>query len=698
MSTREILHLLLVTETQNDAENIVSLLRNTGIATRAQQVTSLVHFNELLHEKTWDLLISLPSVGDIHYADVLRQINRLKKDLPVILLTNGIADTSQQEQYLEHGVAALAAKGSDALLLLNIQRELENLYARRAYRALEIRLRETEKRCQTLLESSRDAISYIHDGMHVYANKAYLDLFGYEKIADLTGVPILDLIGPQAQQEFKQVLKELQQEQGKAQEHKSSGVNNKGKTFPIYMHFAPASYADEACTQVTIQIENADRSSELEKKLKDLSSLDQLTGLFNKQHFFVRLEEAVEMAVRKDAQGALLYINIDGFGKIKSEVGINYCDSVIQQVARALRNELDSKYVLARIGEDIFGCLCLDIDADQATSIAENLRKTVESLLINVANRTVTTTVSIGISLVTDTSSRPDELMQHAHEASDAVRDQESTRTGNGVHLFLPPKVEAQAPAEDFQQILAEALRNNSFKLMFQPIISIRGDEIEHYETFLRVKLPNGEEMSAGVFFANANVSDLLKRKLDRWVILHTSKRLGEHCAKGHSTRMFINLCSASVTDETLANWINVALNAAKLPKGSVVFQIHEDDASRHLAQVRQFSQALQEKGIPISISRFGCALNPLQALQHIDATYIKIDGSFVQDIGNPKSNKALNKLFTELHQLGKVTIVPQVENATIVPTLWQMGVHFIQGYSVQAPSNAMSFGFNDGN
>src|SRR5690606_16426130 len=107
-------------------------------------------------------------------------------------------------------------------------------------------------------------------------------------------------------------------------------------------------------------------------------------------------------------------------------------------------------------------------------------------------------------------------------------------------------------------------------------IISIRGDEIEHYETFLRVKLPNGEEMSAGVFFANANVSDLLKRKLDRWVILHTSKRLGEHCAKGHSTRMFINLCSASVTDETLANWINVALNAAKLPKGSVVFQIHE--------------------------------------------------------------------------------------------------------------------------
>src|SRR5690606_5866639 len=129
--------------------------------------------------------------------------------------------------------------------------------------------------------------------------------------------------------------------------------------------------------------------------------------------------------------------------------------------------------------------------------------------------------------------------------------------------------------------------------------------------------------------------------------------------AKGHSTRMFINLCSASVTDETLANWINVALNAAKLPKGSVVFQIHEDDASRHLAQVRQFSQALQEKGIPISISRFGCALNPLQALQHIDATYIKIDGSFVQDIGNPKSNKALNKLFTELHQLGKVTIVP---------------------------------------
>src|SRR5690606_36778309 len=152
----------------------------------------------------------------------------------------------------------------------------------------------------------------------------------------------------------------------------------------------------------------------------------------------------------------------------------------------------------------------------------------------------------------------------------------------------------------------------------------------------------------------------------------------------GHNTRMFINLCGASLADEALPGWIGVAINTANRPKGSVVLQFHDDDASRMLKQAEKFSHGLMEKGIPTALCRFGCALNPLHILKHLAVSYVKVDGSFTQELSNADAQKHLKELLTQLHEEEKLTIVPLVENATSVASLWQLGVHFIQGYYVQ--------------
>ena len=103
MSTsRDTLHLLLLTETQNDAESLVSLMRNSGSATRAHQITSLADLNEQLQEKSWDLLVAQPDVNGISYDDLLKQIKRLNKDLPVILITEDV-DAMIMEAAIKRG-------------------------------------------------------------------------------------------------------------------------------------------------------------------------------------------------------------------------------------------------------------------------------------------------------------------------------------------------------------------------------------------------------------------------------------------------------------------------------------------------------------------------------------------------------------------------------------------------------------------
>ncbi len=693
MSSRETLHLLLLTHTQNEAEGIVSLLRNSGSATRAHQIQSLADLNEQLQEKSWDLLLAYPQIGDIRYEEILHLIKRLNKDLPVILLNDEV-DAMQMEACIRKGACSMVPVDESNLLLLVIQRELRHLRSRRDVRMLEVRLRDAEKRGQSLLESSRDPVAYIHDGMHVYANQAYLDLFGYDSAEDLEGMPIMDMLEGTAQSEFKQFLKTLLQDNNQRLEFNSTGINGKGQPFAMRMSFAPATYAEEECTQVVINTSTG--NAELEEKLREINSHDLLTGLYNKPFLLSRLEHAVDKAVMKGARGGVLYINIDQFGKIKSDVGISHADTVIVEIAHALKARLSEQDVLGRIGEDIFCCLRMDADADALLQLAETLRDTIEHLLIDIGNRTVTVTASIGVALISDTSSRPDDILQQSHHAADEVRKTETSPRGNGVHLFVAKDKHEEKEAQNLQKILTDAIRGNSFRLLFQPMISLRGDETEHYETLLRLKMPDGDELSAGQFFSDLSVSDDLKRKIDRWVVLHTTKLLSEHRAKGHNTRMFINLSGASLADEALPGWIGVAINAANLPKGAAVFQFHEDDASRMLKQAQDFSHGLQEKGIPTALSRFGCALNPLHILKHLAVSYVKVDGSFTQELSNADAQKHLKELLTQLHEEEKLTIVPLVESATSVASLWQMGVHFIQGYYVQEPQAALSFDFSD--
>ena len=112
------------------------------------------------------------------------------------------------------------------------------------------------------------------------------------------------------------------------------------------------------------------------------------------------------------------------------------------------------------------------------------------------------------------------------------------------------------------------------------------------------------------------------------------------------------------------------------------------------LKQAQIFCSTLREKAIPAALSRFGCALNPMQTVQHLAVDYVKIDGSFTKELGAGQG--ALKDLLKELHEEEKKTIIPLVESATSVAALWQLGVDFIQGYYVQPPQAAMAFNFSE--
>lgn len=691
-SSRDTLHLLLLTHKQSDAEGLVSLLRNSGRATRAHMVSSLDDFSTQIQDKTWDLVLAEPKAQDVEPKDLFKQIKRLDKDLPVIMLEEDV-DPMQLEFYLKLGACDVVPEDESNLLSMVIQRELTNLNSRRTLRTTQVKLRDAEKRCQSLLESSKDAITYIHDGMHIYANQAYLDLFGYENVDDLEGMPVMDMVANNDQDNLKKSLKSFLMTGGSI-DLKYNGLKTDTTEFPITMSLSSATYADESCTQIVIRAKS--NNSDLEAKLKEISSRDLLTGLYNKPYFMDSLESAVDRAVLKGSFGAAMYINIDRFGRIKSQVGINNADTVLFAVADYLKSVIKPEDTLARVGEDVFAWLRPSISAEQALDIGESFRDGIEHLVIDANSQTVTITVSIGIALINDSCSEPGEILQRSHQAADAVRHDEGHEKGNGTHLYVAEEKTQESNEAGIEQQVVDALKNNSFNLLFQPLINLKGDEQEHYETLLRLPLANGEELSAGDFLNGFAISEDLKRKIDRWVILHSTKLLSEHRQINSNTRIFVNLSAASLMDETLSSWIGVALNAAKLENDAIILQFNEEDATKFLTQAQEFTAKLKANNYVCSLSRFGCSLKPFQTLKNLTLDYVKVDGSFTNELSQPEALETLKKMLADLHEQELKTIVPLVESASAVASLWQLGTHFIQGYYVQAPQSGMAYNFSD--
>src|SRR5690606_13079786 len=191
-----------------------------------------------------------------------------------------------------NGIRAIALRRRPEHLLAAINNEWTDLRARRGLRRIEAQMRETERRCDALISSSRDPIAYIHEGMHIRANDAYLEMFGYESFDDIEGISLLDMVAPQYVDDFKALLKSLSKGESPPPQYQLDACNVDGELFPAVMEFTSATYEGEQCLQVIFRRRD-DIDPDLAREVEALRQRDQVTGLLNRPTFMLQLEQAL---------------------------------------------------------------------------------------------------------------------------------------------------------------------------------------------------------------------------------------------------------------------------------------------------------------------------------------------------------------------------------------------------------------------
>ena len=692
MSSDTVLKLLTLFDASEEAEALLNVLRNAGMVVRDTRVEDEEDMTAALEENTFDLVLAKYEIPLINARQVLEVTDRLGRDLPVVVVTGDKGEQSCTE-IMQLGARDCVPLNQPERLRHVMAREFEDLQNRRALRRAEIMLHETEKRARALIDSSRDAIAYVHEGMHIYANKAYLDTFGYEDMEDVEGMPIMDMVTAEDSPKLKEFLKNYSKGNTEEQTLDIAAKNAEGEAFDITMEFSPASMDGEACTQIIIR--NQVASKELEQKLNALSKQDLLTGLYNRAYLMEQLDLLISRAMDGSVQGALLFILLDRYDEIKQAHGIAGSDLLLTDIATLLKEKLGHLGVLAHFEGPGYALLIQKIDNKKAEQVAAGICKLINDHISDIGEKTATTTASIGISMVNETTKRATDVVSYAERGSRLAHKE----GGNRFSLYSP----AIEDLEENEQLSARAaqikaaLKANRFTLAFQPVVSLHGEPGELYEVLVRMVDDKKQLVLPEDFMPAAEKADLT-RFIDRWVITRAFMVLNERHKEGLKSRLFIKLSAGSLCDEEFLTWLAERLKAARIDADSLIFEINEETGLNFMKQAKTVVAGLKQLHARTALEGFGLEQNTFQSLKHLDVDYVKIHGDLIRNLStNVENQEKVKNIAETASSQGKQSIAAFVEDANSLAVLWQCSVDFIQGHFLQQPATELSYDFEGG-
>lgn len=688
------INLLTIDDSFDSEEQIVSKLRSSGHTAKSTRVEDEEDMLDAISSNVPDLVLYCDHMELISLKETINCLksNSTTENCRVIQISK-LQEPDVANAMMAGAVDAVSFDKIEHLMLI-IRREFQSLCYARQISNLQKEFDESERRCTSLLDSSRDAIAYIHEGMHVYSNQSYLELFGIKESSDLEGIPILDMIPETGRDEFKAFLRVYSKSDDGLEKLKTNLRKPNGEEFDGEMELSPARIDGEPCIQIIIR-KNDVNSEEFERQLKELSQQDQLTGLFNRQYCIEKLEATIEDAEKHTYTAALMEIHIDNFNDIKNNVGVVHSDKYIVEAAKILSDAVREEDVIARYTHDSFIVIAIDYNNNEIESYAAKLQKAIAQLETNIDKSIINTTCSIGIALIDSDSPEYNEILSRSEKAVAAALEKGS----NQIAIHIPAKGELTRHEVDakFKEQLTNALKDDSFVLHYQPIISLHGDTEERYEVFVRLEDEDSEELIMPQDFLPAAERIGMAIAIDRWVLFRAIKEFGKKQKQCKNTRFFIKLSAPSIKDDTLIDWLAYQVKDKEIPVNTLNFEIKESVAITNLKSAKSLSQKLKNIGCSFVLDDFGTGANPLQLLEHIDVDYIRLDSTFMNDlVENTQNQDIIQNLTGKATEMGKYTIAQHVPDANSLSILWGMGINFIQGYFLQEPLPEMEYDFTE--
>jgi diguanylate cyclase (GGDEF)-like protein len=425
-----------------------------------------------------------------------------------------------------------------------------------------------------------------------------------------------------------------------------------------------------------------------EERANALATQDPLTGLLNRRSLTAHLEHAVARATRNKERLALLFLDMDKFKSINDSLGHDIGDELLLQVASRISKSVRSADVVARLGGDEFVVLMEGLPSYAAA--AEVGRKIIRAheLPFVLGAQSVRTSVSVGISLFPQDGATVNELMRSADLAMYHAKKE---RTGT-VQFFREELNARMVERCQIENELQHALENDEFELYYQPKVEANTGRIAGVEALLRWHHPRLGLLSGGQFMEAATDTGQVV-PIGEWVI-------GAACAQARRWQerdngIFPNLpIAVNVAIPQiyagLPDIIERSLRKHQVPPSSLQLEITESLLIENVDKATSVLRKISESGITIAIDDFGTGYSSLSVLKALPIDILKIDQSFVRDLGKDLGDNAIVEAIVNMARALALRVVAEgVETREQLNILRDLGCDEHQGYFYSKPMPA---------
>ena len=519
------------------------------------------------------------------------------------------------------------------------------------------------------------------DGRYVLVNRAGEKFWGLSR-DDMIGKTAAEIL-PSAEAEMIAVRdRELLQSGGPVFDEREiltrcDGVRSiHSRRLPIRDSKGGVSYVLGVVDDVT------DRKA-AEAKIAQLAHYDPLTNLANRTLFHEQLEKELSF-VRRGAQLAVLYLDLDNFKSINDTLGHPAGDELLKAVALRLRSCLRGSDLIARLGGDEFAIVRTQLeDPKDAAVLAQRLHEAVSEVAYDLNGHHTTTDVSIGIALSPDDGTKIDDLVMHADLALYGAKTD-----GRATYRYFEPKMNARMRQRRKLEIdLRSALTNDQLKLHYQPIVNLRTGTVVECEALLRWDHPERGIIPPLEFIPAAEETGLINAIGD-WVL---RKACLEAMKWPSHVSVAVNVSPVQFRNSAFALTVVGSLASSGLSANRLELEITESVLMQNNVTTLATLHKIRGLGVRVALDDFGTGYSSLSYLRSFPFDKIKIDRSFIDDLSKSENAVAIvHAILSLASSLRMTTTAEGVETVDQKRMLQAAGCDEIQGYLFSVPRTAI--------
>lgn len=676
MSQPRPIQLLIVSHQPDDAETINKILRAEGFAARCEWIANAENFSKALTEDT-DLVITREHADAPSCEDIVKLGKKHDQALPVIWLALKV-DEASITHAIATGASDCVSVGNRARLIFTLKRELHVIQLERQMSHSRNHAVTFQKQFSSMLDNVPDAIAHVQEGIIVEVNKAWQDLFGYKSEDDCIALPLMDAVSRNNHSALKGALKAISKDRWPGEPLSVDALNAKGEELTVPLIMEAAHFDGEPAVRIAIKpAEKEDKR--VSSLMRDAATKDQSTFLYHRKHFLKLLKHRLNTPL-ESGQRLLAWMRIDDFKSVRQELGVLGSEEIIADFAEVLRQRIDRADIAGRFEGTAFTVLLERSSEQDAVNWANAFAHAVTERVFRAGERTVNLTCSIGICPNNELVKSIDELITVSENTYREARDRgigqvcmretndEDTRIRNHDAVWATR--------------LTEALKENRFRLLQQPIAALDGESGSVFDILVRLIDEQGEPIAPSEFLPAARRTKML-HAIDRWVV-GASMAL---CRERRPDLLFVRLSEQSLTDKSFAPWLKAMLGKAQIKPSALCFQVTEEITLKYLTATAQLAKFVRTLGCQFALEHCGTTDKSSKLIATLPLNFVKIDGGLIANLASDENAQQQTALIVQTAKSrGIGTIAEKVQDANTMAALWQLGISFMQGHYVQEP------------